>query len=108
MQKQAPSVGRILVAVGFTLFFGVLVGLIVVFALHVHAATVLTFMNRRARTVEYQGPRQYLSANYASRTMRWSGPPRSWYSSTQSQGKRAASRRRTTTSVSHCAAGTTC
>ena len=49
------------------------VGLIVVFALHVHAATVLTFMNRRARTVEYQGPRQYLSANYASRTMRWSG-----------------------------------
>jgi succinate dehydrogenase / fumarate reductase cytochrome b subunit len=49
------------------------VGLIVVFALHVHAATVLTFMNRRARTVEYQGPRRYLSANYASRTMRWSG-----------------------------------
>jgi succinate dehydrogenase / fumarate reductase cytochrome b subunit len=49
------------------------VGLIVVFVLHVHAATVLTFMNRRARTVEYQGPRQYLSANYASRTMRWSG-----------------------------------
>lgn len=48
-------------------------GLIVAFALHVHAATTLTFMNRRARTVEYQGPRQYLSANYASRTMRWSG-----------------------------------
>jgi succinate dehydrogenase cytochrome b subunit len=49
------------------------VGLIVAVALHVHAATALTFINRRARTVEYQGPRQYLSANYASRTMRWSG-----------------------------------
>jgi succinate dehydrogenase / fumarate reductase cytochrome b subunit len=49
------------------------IGLILVFALHVHAATTLTFMNRRARTVDYQGPRQYLVANYASRTMRWSG-----------------------------------
>lgn len=49
------------------------VGLILAFVLHIHAATTLTFINRRARTVEYQGPRQYLSANYASRTMRWSG-----------------------------------
>ncbi len=49
------------------------VGLILAFALHVHAATALTFMNRRARTIDYQGPRQYLAANYASRTMRWSG-----------------------------------
>ncbi|MGH8928350.1 MAG: succinate dehydrogenase cytochrome b subunit [Acidimicrobiia bacterium] len=49
------------------------IGLIAAFVLHIHAATVLTFMNRRARPVEYQGPRQYLSANYASRTMRWSG-----------------------------------
>jgi succinate dehydrogenase / fumarate reductase cytochrome b subunit len=48
-------------------------GLIVAFALHVHAATTLTFMNRRARPLDYQGPRQYLMANYASRTMRWSG-----------------------------------
>ncbi|MGH8874828.1 MAG: succinate dehydrogenase cytochrome b subunit [Acidimicrobiia bacterium] len=48
-------------------------GLIVAFLLHVHAATVLTFMNRRARAVVYQGPREYLVANYASRTMRWSG-----------------------------------
>ena len=30
-------------------------------------------MNRRARTLDYQGPRHYLVANYASRTMRWSG-----------------------------------
>jgi succinate dehydrogenase / fumarate reductase cytochrome b subunit len=48
-------------------------GLIAVFALHLHAATSLTFMNRRARTVDYQGPRRYLVASYASRTMRWSG-----------------------------------
>jgi succinate dehydrogenase / fumarate reductase cytochrome b subunit len=30
-------------------------------------------MNRRARTEDYQGPRTYLAANYASRTMRWGG-----------------------------------
>jgi succinate dehydrogenase / fumarate reductase cytochrome b subunit len=49
------------------------VGLILAFVLHVDASTRLTFMNRRARPLEYQGPRQYLVANYASRTMRWSG-----------------------------------
>ena len=48
-------------------------GLIVIFALHVHAAYSLTLMNRRARTQAYEGPRTYLVANYASRTMRWSG-----------------------------------
>ena len=49
------------------------VGLFIAMVLHVHAATVLTFMNRRTRSTEYQGPRRYLIANYASRTMRWSG-----------------------------------
>ena len=49
------------------------VALIVAFALHVHAAYALTIMNRRARQVDYQGPREYLVANYASRTMRWTG-----------------------------------
>ena len=49
------------------------VGLIVAFALHVHASVGLTLINHRARTIDYQGPRQYLVANYASRTMRWSG-----------------------------------
>jgi succinate dehydrogenase / fumarate reductase cytochrome b subunit len=48
-------------------------GLIVAFLLHVHAAYALTMMNRRARPQDYQGPRQYVAANYASRTMRWSG-----------------------------------
>lgn len=47
--------------------------LIVAFVLHVHAAYSLTVMNHRARTVAYEGPRNYLVANYASRTMRWSG-----------------------------------
>jgi succinate dehydrogenase/fumarate reductase cytochrome b subunit (b558 family) len=49
------------------------IGLIGAFALHVHAAYSLTLMNRKARPVGYQGPREYLAANYASRTMRWSG-----------------------------------
>ncbi len=48
-------------------------GLIVMFALHVHAAYSLTAMNARARSEDYEGPRNYLVANYASRTMRWSG-----------------------------------
>ncbi len=48
-------------------------GLIVMFALHVHAAYSLTIMNRRARQQGYEGPVSYVSANYASRTMRWSG-----------------------------------
>jgi succinate dehydrogenase / fumarate reductase cytochrome b subunit len=49
------------------------IGLIVAFGLHIHAAATLTLMNRRARPVDYQGPREYLAADYASRTMRWSG-----------------------------------
>ena len=48
-------------------------GLIIVFLLHIHAAYSLSFMNRRARTQDYEGPRTYVAANYASRTMRWSG-----------------------------------
>lgn len=49
------------------------VGLLAAFLLHVHAAYALTVMNRRARPTDYSGPRTYLAANYASRTMRWSG-----------------------------------
>jgi succinate dehydrogenase cytochrome b subunit len=49
------------------------VGLIAMFALHVHAAYSLTVMNHRARQTDYEGPREYVAANYASRTMRWSG-----------------------------------
>src|SRR6185312_16733933 len=48
----------------------VLIGAVI---LHVHAAYALTVMNHKARTVDYQSKRDYVAANYASRTMRWSG-----------------------------------
>lgn len=48
-------------------------GLIIAFLLHVHAAYALTIINRHARTEDYQGPRHYVAASYASRTMRWGG-----------------------------------
>lgn len=47
--------------------------LILAFALHIHAAFSLTMMNRRARPTNYKGGRNYAAANYAARTMRWSG-----------------------------------
>ena len=47
--------------------------LITAFALHIHAAYVLTQMNHRARPENYASPRDYAAANFASRTMRWSG-----------------------------------
>jgi succinate dehydrogenase / fumarate reductase cytochrome b subunit len=47
--------------------------LIVALALHLHAAYSLTVMNRRARPVKYQSARDYEIANFASRTMRWTG-----------------------------------
>jgi succinate dehydrogenase / fumarate reductase cytochrome b subunit len=49
------------------------IGLIAAFVLHIHAAYALTVMNRRARATRYQGPRDYIAANFASRTMRWTG-----------------------------------
>jgi len=42
-------------------------------ALHIHAAVTLTLLNRRARPIGYKGGRDYIAANYAARTMRWSG-----------------------------------
>ena len=48
-------------------------GLILALLLHVHAAYTLTRLNHHARAVKYQGPRDYQVANFASRTMRWTG-----------------------------------
>ena len=48
----------------------VLIGAIL---LHIHAAYSLTVMNRTARPVKYQSARDYEVANFASRTMRWTG-----------------------------------
>ena len=48
-------------------------GLIVALILHLHAAYSLTVMNHQARPVKYQSHRDYVAANFASRTMRWTG-----------------------------------
>ena len=48
-------------------------GLIAAFFLHIHAAYALTRMNHRARPVGYAGDRDYIAANFASRSMRWTG-----------------------------------
>lgn len=48
-------------------------GLIGALALHLHAAYTLTQLNRKARPVKYQSPRDYVAANFASRSMRWTG-----------------------------------
>jgi succinate dehydrogenase / fumarate reductase, cytochrome b subunit len=48
-------------------------GLLGAVAIHIYSAYSLTIMNRRARPVGYQSKRDYVAANFASRTMRWSG-----------------------------------
>jgi succinate dehydrogenase / fumarate reductase cytochrome b subunit len=48
-------------------------GLIAAFVLHVHAAYGLTVINRRARPDRYRSRRDYVAADFASRTMRWTG-----------------------------------
>jgi succinate dehydrogenase / fumarate reductase cytochrome b subunit len=47
--------------------------LIAAFFGHIVSAYQLTRMNQRARPVKYQSPRDYVAANFASRTMRWTG-----------------------------------
>jgi succinate dehydrogenase / fumarate reductase, cytochrome b subunit len=53
--------------------WGLRIVLIVALVLHVVAAAQLTQMNRRARPIRYQSSRDYVAANFASRTMRWTG-----------------------------------
>jgi succinate dehydrogenase / fumarate reductase, cytochrome b subunit len=48
-------------------------GLITAFALHIHAAIALTRINHKARPDKYRSDRTYLAANFASRSMRWTG-----------------------------------
>ncbi|HEY4410057.1 MAG TPA: succinate dehydrogenase cytochrome b subunit [Acidimicrobiia bacterium] len=48
-------------------------GLIAAFAIHMHAAYSLTLMNHRARPTKYVSERDYIAANWASRTMRYTG-----------------------------------
>ena len=50
------------------------IGLIALFVIHiVAAAQSSTRMNHKARPEKYKAPRDYVAANFASRTMRWSG-----------------------------------
>ena len=49
------------------------IGLLAAAVIHVHAAYGLTILNRHARSVKYQSERDYQVANFASRTMRWTG-----------------------------------
>lgn len=49
------------------------IGLILAFVFHIHSAYGLTRMNQKAN-VKYESRRDYLAANFASRTMRWTGP----------------------------------
>jgi succinate dehydrogenase / fumarate reductase cytochrome b subunit len=49
------------------------IGLLGAVVLHIHAAYTLTLINRHARGVKYQTERDYEAANFASRTMRWTG-----------------------------------
>ena len=57
-----------------TVFLWILrIGLMTAFAFHIHAAYSLTMMNRRARGGGYVQERDYQAADFASRTMRWTG-----------------------------------
>ena len=48
-------------------------GLIGALLLHLHAAWSLTVLNRKARPEKYRSARDYQVANFASRSMRWTG-----------------------------------
>jgi succinate dehydrogenase / fumarate reductase cytochrome b subunit len=48
-------------------------GLIGAFYFHIVSAAQLTRMNHQSRPTKYQSPRDYVAADFASRTMRWTG-----------------------------------
>ena len=48
-------------------------GLMAMFAIHIHSAYSLSRMSLKADDA-YAGKRNYIAANFASRTMRWTGP----------------------------------
>lgn len=52
--------------------WGLRLGLITAFALHIHAAFALTMMNKRSN-IKYQSKRDYVAVTFAGRTMRWTG-----------------------------------
>jgi len=58
---------------GQTLLFIIRAVLLAALVVHVHAAYALTRMNQRARPDAYRSRRDYVAADFASRTMRWTG-----------------------------------
>jgi len=55
-----------------TLLWIVRLALIAAFAIHIHSAYALTRANQKAR-VPYASQREWIAADFASRTMRWTG-----------------------------------
>jgi len=55
------------------LLWTIRVGLIAAFFFHIHAAYGLTRLNWAARPERYKSKRDYVAADFASRTMRWTG-----------------------------------
>jgi succinate dehydrogenase / fumarate reductase cytochrome b subunit len=55
------------------LLWSIRTGLIAAFFFHIHAAYGLTRMNWAARPDRYKSKRDYVAADFASRTMRWTG-----------------------------------
>ena len=57
------------------LLWSIRIVLIFAFVFHIHSAIGLTRINRKARPAadRYQSKRDYVAADYASRTMRWTG-----------------------------------
>jgi succinate dehydrogenase / fumarate reductase cytochrome b subunit len=55
------------------LLWGIRVGYTAAFIFHIDSAAQLTIINRKARPVRYRSKRDYVAANWASRTMRWTG-----------------------------------
>jgi succinate dehydrogenase / fumarate reductase, cytochrome b subunit len=48
--------------------------LLVALIAHIDSAARLTRSSRSARSIPYRGGREYVAADFASRTMRWTGP----------------------------------
>ena len=59
-----------------TVLWAARVVLLAAVAVHIHAAYALTRINRRARPERYRSKRDYVAADFASRTMRWTGDHR--------------------------------
>ena len=55
------------------LLWSLRIGLILAFVFHIVAAYQLTMLNRKARPDRYRSQRDYIAADFASRTMRWTG-----------------------------------